>query len=167
MQAAVTPNQDSSVLEHARALHRTQRALDNKVTRRGAKRRKRTVHRSQILSNAQLTTLSVIRETGELTLKALADGSGVSAPSASAMVDKLVELGLAERRASAQDRREVRISLTPAGDKAAREWEGEALTAIADLLDRVGPETAKLWREVYARIQDCLDREQQSELIVK
>ena len=119
------------------------------------------------MSVAQLTTLTVIRSYPDLSLKDLAAAMGVSSPSASAMVDKLVELGLVDRRPGASDRREIRITLTEAGETAAGRFEGESLRTLIELLDRVGPETARKWTEVYKRVQECLDGDQSTELAAK
>ncbi len=151
-------------MDQARDLHRTLRELQQRVLLRQARPAARAASEFSV---AQLTTMIVIRDRRELSLKDLAERTSVSAPSASAMVDKLVDLGLAERRPNAADRREIRISLTPAGEKAASAYEGESLQTLVDLLDRIGPEAAQQWREVYARIQDCLDREKRSEWAVK
>ncbi len=75
------------------------------------------------------------------------------------MVDRLVELGMVCRRPSTSDRREVRISLTDAGQEAVEKHEGELLRSLADLLERIGPEYAERWCEVYARIHELLDND--------
>lgn len=160
----MTETSHSSIMDQARDLHRTLRELQQRVFLRPSAPSTRANTKFSI---AQLTTMTAIRDRGELSLKELAERTNVSPPSASAMVDKLVDLGLAERRPNATDRREIRISLTPAGHIAASAYEGESLRTLVDLLDRIGPETAQKWREVYARIQDCFDREKPSELVAK
>ncbi len=127
----------------------------------------RSMGRQREFSVAQLTTLTVIRNRPSLSLKELAAATFVSSPSASAMVDKLVDLGLVERRSSETDRREIRISLTLEGEEAAGAFEGESLRTLVELLDRVGPETARKWGEVYMRIQECLDRDKSEALVAK
>jgi len=47
----------------------------------------------QELTSPQMTALMTVRERGQVTIKELAEGLGVSAPSASVMVDRLVEMG--------------------------------------------------------------------------
>lgn len=158
---------DSSVLEQARLLHRSLRELQRRLAVRQPRRTLALEGRQQELSGAQLTTLTAIREHPGLSLKDLAERTGVSPPSASAMVDKLVEMGLVERGSNAADRREIRISLTRFGDETVRAHEGESLKTLIDLLDRIGPETARQWREVHERIQECLDRDSHRTMIAK
>lgn len=144
------------------------RQLQERVLVRSPRQAAKEVrHEDRDLSVAQLTTLTVIRNYPDLSLKDLAAATGVSSPSASAMVDKLVELGLVDRRPAAADRREIRITLTEAGEVAAGAFEGESLRTLIELLDRVGPETARKWTEVYTRVQECLDGDQSAELAAK
>ncbi len=112
------------------------------------------------LTLSQITTLTVIHAHGSVNLKELAEGTHVSPPSASAMLDRLTDLGLAVREISETDRREVRISLTPAGVGAVEHFEGALLHTLVDLLHRLGPETARQWCGVYEQIQSILDDEQ-------
>ena len=57
------------------------------------------------LSMAQVNTLMTIRKRGPMSLSELASDLCVSPPSASAMVDRLVEKGLVTREQSPEDRR--------------------------------------------------------------
>ncbi|HEY8675726.1 MAG TPA: MarR family transcriptional regulator [Candidatus Dormibacteraeota bacterium] len=69
-------------------------------------------------SPAQLHVLGVLREVGPITVSQLASRLGISAPSTSAMVDRMVDAGLVERARSEEDRRVVSVWLTPAGTAA-------------------------------------------------
>lgn len=107
-------------------------------------------------TESQLGTLLALRDEGEVSLKQLARTLRVSSPSASTMVDRLVEGGFARREASTVDRREIRVGLTEAGRAAVSEYEEAFLTTAAELLRRVGPECAEQWCSVYRRVQDVL-----------
>ncbi len=109
---------------------------------------------------AQITTLTVIHARGPINLKELAEATHVSPPSASAMIDRVSDLGLATRETSPSDRREVRISLTRAGAGAVEHFESALLHTLVDLLRRLGPETSQQWCDVYEQIQSILDEEQ-------
>jgi DNA-binding MarR family transcriptional regulator len=67
------------------------------------------------ISMAQLHVLATLHEQGDLTVGALAESLGISAPSASAVVDRLVERDLVARERSEDDRRIVRLSLSGTG----------------------------------------------------
>ena len=67
------------------------------------------------LTIAQLEALRYVSEAQTLTMKELADCLGVAPPSATAMVDHLVRLGLIKRHQSPSDRRGVNLKLTNKG----------------------------------------------------
>jgi DNA-binding MarR family transcriptional regulator len=73
------------------------------------------------LSLTAAATLTTLRRSGPCRLTDLALAEGVSQPSMTALVGRLADSGLVQRRTDPIDRRAVRIALTPAG---------------ADLLDR-------------------------------
>ncbi len=90
------------------------------------------------LSLSQFHLLEPLAVAGEpLCVGVLADSAGVSAPSATRMLDGLVKRGIVERLRGTEDRRLVRIALTDHGaalvnEKRARIF--EARTTIFDAL---------------------------------
>ena len=81
------------------------------------------------LSSAQYHLLAPLGGGGELPVGQLAIEAGVAAPTASKMVEGLVQAGLVERRESASDRRVKNVALTAAGD-AAVAAKGGRITAL-------------------------------------
>ncbi len=76
------------------------------------------------LTMGQLKALFALTDAA-LTVGQVADLMGLSKPTASLLVDRLVHLGLVERTEDPQDRRRTRVRLTAAGrDRAARLREG-------------------------------------------
>ena len=67
------------------------------------------------VSMAQLHVLATLHEHGDMTVGALAEALSISAPSASGVVDRLVERGMVSRERSEDDRRSVRLSLSECG----------------------------------------------------
>lgn len=116
----------------------------------------------QGLTVPQFNALVAVRDRGQVTIKELAMAQGVSAPSASTMVDRLLELGMVTRRQSEADRREVVVALTPEGEQAACRLEVVFLRGISELLDRMGPEYAAKWLDVYARIREILETDEEA-----
>lgn len=110
-------------------------------------------------TDAQIGMMIALRDEGELSLKQLAEVLGVSSPSASTMVDRLVEAGIVQRRPSTSDRREIRIDLTAPGRAAVDEYEQAWLDSASDLLEKVGPEWAEQWCAVYHRVQEVMEAE--------
>lgn len=76
------------------------------------------------LTMGQLKALFALTDTA-LTVGQVADLMGLSKPTASLLVDRLVHLGLVERTEDPEDRRRTHVRLTPAGrDRAARLRQG-------------------------------------------
>jgi DNA-binding MarR family transcriptional regulator len=69
----------------------------------------------QGLSLTAAATLTTLRRSGPSRLTELAVTEGVSQPSMTALVGRLVDQGLVQRRTDPADRRAVLIALTPAG----------------------------------------------------
>lgn len=63
----------------------------------------------------RLAVLGYVREAGEPTMKSVAAFLHIMPPSATALIDGLVEAGLLERRADPGDRRSIRLRLTAKG----------------------------------------------------
>jgi DNA-binding MarR family transcriptional regulator len=67
------------------------------------------------LSAVQLRALTILQGNARGNLNGLAAAMGVTVSTASRLVDRLVAAGLVDRRPSPQTRREISLSLTPAG----------------------------------------------------
>jgi len=109
------------------------------------------------LSMAQLHALHVVRRNGPLAMGELAERLGITAPSASAMVDRLVERGILCREHSTQDRRKVVVSISPSAVEEIRQAEEGALSFFIELIKKLGPDTVQKWCEVLAAIQQVLN----------
>jgi DNA-binding MarR family transcriptional regulator len=69
----------------------------------------------------QIAILALVAEHPGESNKILARTLGVSAPVVTRTADKLIKLGLLERRVSVVDRRKVKMTVTPAGARLVRE----------------------------------------------
>ena len=104
---------------------------------------------------AQLSALSVLVFAGEKTVGELATLEQVQPPTMSRIVDGLVQKKLVERVSSANDRRTVQISATPAGRKlllAGRDRRVRALAKRFDDLSKKEVETLLTAAEIMKRI---------------
>ncbi|MDD5055773.1 MAG: MarR family transcriptional regulator [Candidatus Peribacteraceae bacterium] len=70
------------------------------------------------LHMGQLHALAYVSEKGGMTMKQLANALQVSSPSATTFVDRLVAMKFLTRTHDADNRRIVRLTVTPAGRKA-------------------------------------------------
>lgn len=108
------------------------------------------------LSMGQLHAIRIVRESGELTMSELADQMAVSPPSASVMVDRLVEKGLLSREHSTKDRRKVVVRITPEAVQKAEVIESRIMALFVELVDQIGPETTQKWCDVLKRVKSVL-----------
>jgi len=103
----------------------------------------------------QLSALSVLVFAGEKTVGELAALEQVQPPTMSRIVDGLVQKKLVERVSSANDRRSVQITATPAGRKlllAGRDRRVRALAKRFEALTKKEVETLLAAAEIMGRI---------------
>jgi DNA-binding MarR family transcriptional regulator len=109
------------------------------------------------LTAAQLHTMIMVNMRGKLSMNELSDMLGVSPPSTSVMVDKLVEKGILARSQSDEDRRKVFVEISPRSVSVMTEVENAILQSFVELVEKIGPETAKKWAEVLEVVKPILE----------
>ncbi len=101
----------------------------------------------------RLIVLRYVRERGEPTMKELSSFLCVTPPSATALIDGLVAAGLLARRGDVDDRRSIRLRITPKGkvfiDRRFREVDRH----MATMFDRL---TAKEQDDLIGLIEKLL-----------
>jgi DNA-binding MarR family transcriptional regulator len=108
------------------------------------------------LSVSQLHVIRLVRKQGVLAMSELAELLAVSPPSASAMVDRLVEKGVLCRERSTQDRRKVVVRISPEAVKKIESVEANIIRLFEALVEQLGPETTRQWCQVLKRITAVL-----------
>ncbi len=106
------------------------------------------------LSVPQMNMLMMIRVREAVSVTELAALLGVSPPSVSTMVDRLVERGLLTRIPSDQDRRKVVIRVSPEALKDIAQVEEMILGSFVELVEAIGPETTQQWCQVLEQINN-------------
>lgn len=91
-----------------------------------------------------------------ISLTALAQTLGVSAPTASVMVDTLVELGYLERQTAPNDRRARRIRLTPVAEERYKAGDKATLSVIARVAKSLDNNFLDQWHDVLSRVESEL-----------
>lgn len=114
------------------------------------------------LSVPQLHVIRLVRTHQELAMSELAELLGVSPPSASSMVDRLVDKGALTREHSTQDRRKVVVRIAPDAIKHAEAVENAIMDLFVGLVEKIGPETTVQWCRVLERIKSVVTRETKS-----
>jgi DNA-binding MarR family transcriptional regulator len=106
---------------------------------------------------SQLQVLMVADEHGPVTIKDLAETLGVSSPSVSAMVEKLVEKNILKREHSREDRRKVIVSISPEAAEHIEKIKQTHLRAIVELVEKIGTETASELCKVLKDIKRAVE----------
>lgn len=116
------------------------------------------VERAMPFSMGHMKVLAYLHKKGPAPIGQIAEWLQVSPPTISEQIDRMVEVGLVERRTNPQDRRQVLVELTQSAEETARHfWDLQRLH-VAAVLSRFSPEerplvvrTLKAFVEVYER----------------
>ena len=153
-------NQD--VLSRARFIFTTGRMVHDRVMRiyTAACMGEGKSTRFGELSAQQMNMILMVRVRQAVSVSELAALLGVSPPSVSAMVDRLVERGLLTRTICDHDRRKVEIRVSPEAIEDIARVEEMILGSFVELVEAVGPDASQKWCEVLERIKAVLDQTQ-------
>lgn len=111
------------------------------------------------LSPPQIQMLMNINKQGETTVSELARQLAVSPPSASVMVDRLVEKGALVRERSSSDRRVVVIRPSEGARNFIEQVELIMLQELKKLIEILGPQITGEWCDVISSIQRKVQEE--------
>lgn len=92
------------------------------------------------LTMAQLKTLFTLCNAQPVTVSELAEWLGISAPTASYLVDRLVQAGLVDRAEDPADRRRTLVQLTAAGEELTRRLRQGNRDVLVPLLEQLDTE---------------------------
>jgi len=145
----------------ARYIFDNRKVIQDKIIRRHTMQMAQGRYKSMYkdVTVAQLHTIMRIYNRGEVSMTELSTLTNVSPPSASVMVDRLVEKGILVRGSSAGDRRKVMVKISPGAIKGIKKIEEGILKSFVGLVEDLGYETAQKWCEVIEKIKAILDKE--------
>ena len=151
---------DQDTLASARYIFTTGRMIHDHVQRitTGACMQEGKDNRFGELSAQQMNMIMMVRVREAVSVTELAVLLGVSPPSVSTMVERLVERGLLTRTPSNRDRRKVVIRVSPEAIEDIARVEAIILGSFVELVEAVGAETARQWCEVLKKIKTVLDK---------
>lgn len=118
---------------------------------RAAKRARARVEPDAVLTPSQHDLLCPLLD-GAMGLRELARTAGVSAPTATRMIDGLQERELVTRERAADDRRAVRIALTRAGRAALKRHRARQLARRRALFAQLSPGERRAAAKVLSRL---------------
>ena len=108
-------------------------------------------------SPAQLHVLGLLRETGPATVSHLAAQLRTSVPSASAIVDRMVDGGLVVRVRGEEDRRVATVSLSPAGRDALHRAVGGRREMLERVLSQLDEQELRDTVRVVHRLEEAFN----------
>jgi DNA-binding MarR family transcriptional regulator len=118
------------------------------------------------LTPSKVRALALIAESGGLRIGELADRVGVDDTTATRMVDRLEELGVAERHGAEGDRRATRVELTGEGEALMEGVAAQRLLFFCDVLEALEPEERTQLVGLTAKAADVL-RARSEELVAR
>jgi DNA-binding MarR family transcriptional regulator len=118
------------------------------------------------LTPSKVRALALIAESGGLRIGELADRVGVDDTTATRMVDRLEELGVAERHGAEGDRRATRVELTGKGEALMEGVAAQRLLFFCDVLEALEPEERTQLVGLTAKAADVL-RARSEELVAR
>lgn len=109
-------------------------------------------------SPAQFHVLGLLNELGPTTMSHLAALLGTTPPSASAMVDRMVDTGLVIRERNEDDRRVVTVSLGRDGQEALEVALGGRREMLERVLSQLDDEELRTTLRVIDRLEEAISR---------
>jgi DNA-binding MarR family transcriptional regulator len=109
------------------------------------------------VSTPRSKLLAEIRRLGPVRLADLARAVGITQGTASTLVEALVRDQLVMRSTDKEDRRAIRLSVTPRGDDQARRWISDYLDAAGEVFACFNPAEQRRLAELLTRLADALE----------
>ena len=152
-------------LEQAKYIASTIRLLQDRLFSRhhGKSISEKEKYLLKDLSISQFHAIMMIRKKKKVSLKELAAMQQISPPSASAMVNRLVEKGILTRSQCQSDRRKIEICLTDDALGRHEKAEKAVFAAFVDLIEKLGPDTTQRWCAVLEQVEAVFIQEADQE----
>lgn len=108
------------------------------------------------VTQTQLLVLAAVRAYGRCTMGTLAKSLHVRMPSATGIVDRLVEGGYLDRVHGSEDRRQVAVELTRKGERFVRAFEGVIQQRWEEALRTLNQRELQAFHHVVTKLGDRL-----------
>jgi DNA-binding MarR family transcriptional regulator len=108
------------------------------------------------ISFMRIMVLCYLLENKSPTMKEMADYFGITMPSASSIIDNLVEMNMIERKDDSKDRRLIRIQLTKNGGKTAKRELGATIKNLGLIISTLSRDEKRRFFEIMKKIHKNL-----------
>ena len=105
----------------------------------------------------QTSVAMMTLDRGAMSVTEMAGLLGVSVPSTSAMIERLVEKGILARTQSTEDRRKVVVTIAEEAKPHLAAIQNRMQQALQEIADKIGMDTTRKWYDVMKRIRDVLE----------
>ena len=119
--------------------------------------RKLRVRAASGLTASQSSILATLHSAGPLRLGELAHREAIAASTASKAVERLLELGMLDQQADANDARAHILTLSAQGRRAAEQSDDAATALLADALAQLSPSEQRTLRQALPVLQSIID----------
>ena len=109
------------------------------------------------ISMAQLHILYTLQRSGEMPMSRLAEVLNVSLSNATGLIDRIEERGFVERTRVPEDRRVVKIRVTPEGSRMLDEIDALSDDLLRSVLGHLGPSKLSAVSETAAGLRAALE----------
>ncbi len=111
------------------------------------------------LTPSQRSVLATLGRNGPVTMGALAELEGISRPSVTGIVGRLVDQGMIERQSVPDDGRCSLVALTEGGSATLEAGRDERTAFLALRIDRFGPQDRQVLAEAVTLLNRMVDEE--------
>jgi len=115
------------------------------------------------ISSAQMIMLISIHDCEQCKVKTLAKERGISPPTATGLIDRLVHSGYVKREQSLDDRRVVRVSLTKKGNKVVCDFLHTVQARWKNILKKLTAKEQKQYLNILRKIVGILSEKEDQE----
>ncbi len=112
------------------------------------------------ITNAQMIMLASIHDYNECNIKTLARQRGISPPTATGLVDRLVRTGYVKRSTIPEDRRVVIVSLTKKGENIVQSFLVTVKNRWKNILTELTPEEQEEYLNILKKIVAILSEKE-------
>ena len=105
------------------------------------------------LTFPQMIILEILRAQNECKMGDLSRMLGVTKSAVTGLTDRLIKVGLARRRRSKEDRRVVKIKLTPKGSSLSKQINEYKLRMIASLFSNISPKERTVYLGILRKLE--------------
>ncbi len=104
------------------------------------------------VSFPQYCLLGFLAQQDHLTMSEIAQRMGHTTAAATGLVDRLEKLGHVKRAHGVDDRRKIRVQITPTGAALVAEVRDDMVTNLLKMMTHLNADEQKVWVQIYEKI---------------